>query len=260
MKPAERIRLLLGLSVVATLCAFGVSFWLHWPWLRGEHDRLEPAYRVLIWSGDTATLLWLVWFGIRYSILRYPLPKAAGGDAETRYLVASLLVAFGIDLAITAITAYDEETGRRRALQVQGQIVGGRPTVNGHKAYIACRFQDQAGVWRESHLQVVLPNQPQGVRNAVQVGRLPVPVLVSYDPQWPQRCWLDGFDNQEDNRLHWMSASFLLFQVLSMPLALQFGVWKTAGGAIPLYKVIPLWAELLPFFLAAMAKFCEGEC
>jgi hypothetical protein len=260
MKPHAKIRLLLGLAVAATLLAFGAGLLVHWPWLRAEHDRLQPAWRILIWFADAAALLWVIWFGVNYSILGRRLPDARSGDPEFRYLLASLLVAFGVDMATTAATAYEEETGHARAIQAAGQIVEGRPTMNGQKAYVQCQFQDRAGVWHESRLQVGLRDQPPAVRDAIRQGRLPVPVVVTYDPDWPQRCWLDGFNNEEDNRIHWMSASFLLFQGICMPLALKYGVWKTAAGRIPLYKVIPLWAELVPFFLAAAAKFCEGEC
>jgi hypothetical protein len=260
MKTPMKIRLLLGLAVLATLLAFGVGLTVHWPWLRAEHDRLEPAWRLLIWCTDAAALLWVIWFGVNYSILGQRLPDARSGDPEFRYLLVSLLGAFAVGVATTVATAYNEQAGGARAVQAAGQIVGGRPTWNGRKAYVVCRFQDRGGMWHEGRLQVGLSGQPQAVRDALRPGGLPAPVLVTYDPDWPQRCWLAGFNNEEDNRIYWMEASFLLFQGLCLPLALRFGVWKTAVGRIPLYKVIPLWAGLTPFLLAAVAKFCEGEC
>jgi hypothetical protein len=259
MNAHVKIRLLVGLAVLATLLAFGGGLFVHWPWLRAEQDRLEPAWQILIWFADAVALLWVVWFGVNYGILGRPLPGARSGDPEWRYLLASFLVAFGFDAAITVATAAEEGAAPARALQVAGQVVGGRPTVNGRKAYLLCRFQDQAGAWHESHLQVGLSDQPPAVQDAIRRGQFPVPVLVNYDPHWPRRCWLAGFNNEDDNRLHWMSFSFLLFQGICLPLALRYGVWKTSAGWIPLYKVIPLWAELTPFFLAAAAKFCEGE-
>jgi hypothetical protein len=259
MTPHAKIRRLVGLAVLATLSAFGTGLFVHWPWLRAEQDRLEPVWRLLIWCADAVALLWVVWFGVAYGLLGRPLPDARSGDPEWWYLLASFLVAFGCDAAITVATAVEEETGPARAVQVAGQVVGGRPTVNGRKAYLLCRFQDGAGAWHESHLQVGLWDQPPAFRDALRQGQFPLPVLVNYDPQWPQRCWLAGFNNEDDNRLHWMSLSFLLFQGLCLSLALWYGVWKTPAGWLPLYKVIPLWAELTPFFLAAVCKFCEGE-
>src|SRR5581483_3349112 len=122
----------------ATLLVLGFGLFVHWPWLQAEHDRLEPARRILIWSADAAALWWFVWFGVRYGFLGRPIPDALSREWESRSLLAGLLVAFGVDLAITAVTAWDEETGPARALPAAGQIVGGRPTVNGHKAYVVC--------------------------------------------------------------------------------------------------------------------------
>src|SRR5262245_20129842 len=220
MKRSVKIRLLLGLAVIATLLAFSVGLFVHWPWLRAEHDRLTPAWSILIWCADAAALLWVIWFGVNHSILGQVLPDAQSGDPEFRYLLASLFVAFAVDVATTAATAYNEQAGGRRAIQAAGQIVGGRPTRNGRKAYLVCRFQDRNRVWHEGHLQVRLLNQPPAVQDDLRQGRLPVPVVVRYDPYWPPRCWLAGFDNQEDNRIHCMSACFLIFQGFCMPVAL----------------------------------------
>jgi hypothetical protein len=259
MKPHPRIRLLLALAVAGTLLACGIGVVVQWPWLVAEHDRLTPLFRILIWFSDGAALLWVIWFGIYYCIFGRPLPSSCSPDPEVRYLVGSLLIAFTVDVAATQTSASDEEAGHARAVPTAGQIVGGRPTMNGEVAYVVCRFQDQLGVGHDSRLQISLADQPPPVRDAIQGGRFPVPVPITYDPEWPQRCWLVGFDDQENTRLHWMSASCLLFQALCMPMTLKYGVWTTAAGRIPLYKVIPLWADLTPFFLAAVAKFCIGE-
>ena len=117
---------------------------------------------------------------------------------------------------------------RPGAVRVAGNIVGGRPTVSGEKAYLVCRFQDQNGAWHDSHLQVGLAGQPPAIQDAIRQGRFPLPVAVSYDPHWPPRCWLDGFNNQEDNRLHWASAANLLFQGLCLPVVARCWAWPRA--------------------------------
>jgi hypothetical protein len=260
MGSRTKARWLLSILVATTLLAFGIGLWIHWPWLRAEQHRLEPVSGVLIWSGDAAAFFWFVWFGILHCLLGYPLPDVSSRDVEFRYLLVSLLGAIAVDVAITGFTAYHELSAKRRTVRVRGEIVDGRPTVNEKKAYLVCRFRDRQGVWHESHHQVGLADQPPPIQDALRQGRFPVPALLSYDRDWPQRCWLVGFNNEEDNRLHWMSFAFLMFQGFCLPVALKFGVWKTGAGIVPLYKLVPLWAQLTPFFLAAVAKFCEGEC
>lgn len=254
-----KTRRLVGIIVGTTLLAFFFSLWVHWPWLEAEHHRLEPATRVLIWSGDGAALFWLVWFGIRHCLLGHPLPDSFFADAERRYLLMSLLGAIAIDMAITGFTTYREISGESRKVLVRGEIIGGRPTVNEEKAYIVCRFQDMGQAWHESHHQVRLADQPLPIREAIRLARFPIPIHISYDQDWPRRCWIAKFNNEDDNRLYVASFSFLLFQLIGLPWALKLGVWKTEMGVVPLYKMVPLWAQLTPFFLAAVGKFCEGE-
>jgi hypothetical protein len=260
MGSQTKTRRLLSIIVGATLLAFVFSLWVHWPWLEAEHSRLEPATRMLIWSGDVAALLWFVWFGVRYCLLGHPLPDTFPGDAERRYVLVSLLGAIAIDVAISGITAYHEVSGEnRKKVIVPGEIIGGRPTINGVQAYIVCRFLDSGGVLHESHHQVRLEDQPLPIREAIRLARFPIPVHISYDHDWPQRCWIAKFDNEDGNRLYFLSLSFLTFQLVFLPLALTYGVWRTEEGVVPLYEMVPLWAQLTPFFLAAAGKFCIGE-
>src|SRR5947209_614712 len=102
----------LRLLFLGTLAVLGFSVWVHWPWLRAENSRLESRNLVLIWTADAASLCWFLWFGIRYCLLPYALPSGAGyRDPGVRYLLISFLIAFGIDLAVTIHTAWNEEIG-----------------------------------------------------------------------------------------------------------------------------------------------------
>lgn len=255
----EKTRRLLSIIVGGTLLTFVFSLWVHWPWLEAEHHRLEPATRILIWSGDATALIWFLWFGLRYCLLGHPLPNTSPGNAEYLYVLVSLLGAIAIDVAISGITAYHEVSGESRKVMVRGEIIGGRPTMNEELAYIDCRFQDTGQAWHESHHRVGLADQPLPIREAIRLARFPIPVHISYDRDWPQRCWIAGFNNDNGNRLHDMSLCFLVFQLVCLPAALMFGVWKTGEGIVPLYKMVPLWAQLTPFFLGAVAKLCMGE-
>jgi hypothetical protein len=252
-----RVRLQLGLGVLAALGAVAIGVWVHWPWLRAEHGRLPPTLAAGIWAADAVAILWLIWFGVRYAVIGWARPADCGATSR-RAVAAGLVLAMGIDLGSALVVAAGEMAGRERAVMTPGEIVGGRPTANWEKAYVQCRFQTPDGALHETWLQVRLTGQPAAVQ-AVAGRQFPIPVRVWYDPDWPPRCWLDGFNNQEDNRLHWMSLAFLVFQALGLPVALMYGDWRTAAGSVPLYQVIPVAAELLPFFLAAVAKFGEGE-
>jgi hypothetical protein len=254
-----RIRAILGLAVLATLLAFGSCLAVHWPWLRAEHDRLEPAWGLLIWSADVASLLLLIWFGIKYSVLGRVLPDAPSANREFRHVLIGLTLAIVVDLVITAIAGYKEFVAEERAVRAAGQIVGGRLSVNGSVGYVECQFQDENGASHHGRVQIWMGSQPSVAGNAIRQSAFPIPVRLRYDPEWHARCWLDGFGGQESNRFHFLSASFLLFQVVFLPIAWKCALWKTPNGLIPLHSVIPIWAELLPFCLAGISKFCVGE-
>jgi hypothetical protein len=261
MEPHEKTRQLLGRLVVATLLALGFGLWVHWPWLWAEHQRLEPIYRALIWSGDAAAFIGLIWFWTRYCLLALPPPDTDSEPIVSRCLWLSLFAALWLDITITVLTAGQEQVGQEQAIEVQGAIIVGRPTMNGEKAYVTCRFWGEDQSWHESYHQIGLVDQPPPVRQAIQAGQFPLPTRIAYDPRWPARCWLVGFNNEENNRLHWMSASCILFQVLCnvMILALHYGTRNNRAGVVPLYNLIAPWGALTPFFLAALCKLLQGE-
>jgi hypothetical protein len=260
MRPEPNFRFALGLCVLATLLVLAGGLWVHWPWLRAEHSRLPPTLAVGIWAADGAALFGLAWFTIRYAVLGRTRPADQKRGARARLLLAAGLIwSHGIDLTSALLTASGESAGWARAAVADGQIVGGRPSVNGEKAYLLCRFQTPDGGWHEGWVHVHLAGQVPAVRGAVERGQFPVAVQVRYDPAWPPRCWLDGFNNQEENRLQWMSLSFLLFQTLAIPVAVAAGEWRTATGLVPVYQVFPLAASLVPFTLAALVKGLMGE-
>jgi hypothetical protein len=247
---------MVGLGVLGALTALAGSLWIHWPWLRAEHSRLPPTLAAGIWVADGLALAGLIWFGVRYSLLGWPGPPTRRSRLA---IAAGLILAMGVDLAAGLAVASGEVAGRDRAVVAAGQIVGGRPTVNGEKAYLRIGFQAN-GAWHESELQVRLADQPAAIQAAVEGGQFPIPVRVHYDPAWPPRCWLDGFHNEEDNRLHWLSLVFLLFQGIGVPFALLYGHPRLSGAVVPFAQAVPALAELVPLVLAASVKFAVGEC
>ena len=260
MRLADHPRLVVTLFLLALFGTLGFSIWCHWPWLVVEHCRLEPAKAVLVWFGDAAVVLWCVWFALRYCLLRCPLPSGPeNATREGRYVLTGLLLALGIDLAVTVLTTVEEARGSANTEAAAGQVVGGWAKANRKKAFLHCRFQDSQGLWQDGWLQVGISSQPALVREAIQDGRFPIPVGVRYDPMWPNRCWLVGYDNEEDNRIHYMSLCFLFFQGLTLPLAMWGRYWPTSEGVIPVYKVYPLLTETGLLFLSGVAKLLEGE-
>lgn len=238
----------------------GFSIWCHWPWLVVEHYRLEPMKAVLIWFGDIAVLLWCIWFTLRFCLLGYPLPSNPDNAVRKgRYVLVSLLVALGIDLTITVLTTIEEANGGAKAEATAGQIVEGRATVNKKKAFLHCRFQDTNGLWQDGWLQVGIRDQPAPVQQAIQAGQFPIPVTIRYDPSWPSRCWLIGYDNEEGNRIHFMSLCFLLFQGVTLPLVMWGRYWPTSEGVIPMHKVYPLLTEVGILLVSGVCKLLEGE-
>lgn len=245
----------LGLTVIAALVALATALGVHWPWLRAEHARLTPVLAAGLWAADGLALAGLLWVGLWYAALGRPAPPARSRLA----LAAAVAAALAVDLVSAVAVAHDEVAGWDRSVAVPGEIVGGRPTANGQKAYLMCRFQSPDGAWHQGELQVRLSDQPPAIRAAVAGGQFPIPVTVRYDPEWPPRCWLDGFYNEEDNRLQWMSLVFLLFQVLGVPVMFVCARGRGGPGLVVWAQAVPALAELVPFALVAAAKFGEGE-
>jgi hypothetical protein len=162
-------------------------------------------------------------------------------------------------LTITIVTTVEEAEGKASAQVTDGEIVAGRATVNKKKAFLHCRFQDTKGLWQDGWLQVGIEDQPAALRQAIEAEQFPIPVRIIYDPNWPSRCWLVGYNNEEDNRIHYMSFCFLFFQGLTLPLVMRGPYWTTSAGAIPLYKVYPLLTEIGVLLVAGVCKFLEGE-
>jgi hypothetical protein len=257
MQLNPRVRRRVGLGVVGALMALAGALWIHWPWLRAEHARLPPTLAAGMWVADGLAVAGLIWFGVRYAVLGRP---GRPSRPSRLALAIGLVLTMGVDLAAGLAVAAGEVAGRDRAVATAGQIIGGRPTVNGEKAYLRVGFQDANGAWRESELQVRLADQQAPIQAAVAGGQFPIPVSVHYDPDWPPRCWLDGFNNEEDNRLYWLSMVFLLFQGIGVPIALLYGHPRLAGATVPLAQAVPAVAELVPLALAAAVKFAVGEC
>ncbi len=243
-----------------TLTLLAFSAWVHWPWLWAENSRLDPISRFLVWSSDVYSVLLLIWLVLRHYLVTVDAEhRASPALPGSRWLIAGLVLAWGTDLAVTLYTAYEESAGHAAAERVTGAITAGRLSRSGQVGYVSCRFQDRGGRWHLSHHQVGLSGVPAPTVRAIQAGAFPLPVQIDYDPRRPERCWIDGFNNEDGNRLHWMSACCLLFQGILVPCSAVVGVWFVRVGSIPLYRVLPFAAAMVPFVLGAACKFLIGE-
>jgi hypothetical protein len=250
-----------GLVVLGTLVLLVLGILGNWPWLMTEHARLEPVQHWLIWAADGTALLWTLWFGLWHGVLGKPVPAGPATDRAFRWVLLTLLAGMAVDVSVTAASAYQEAAGYRRAvLSPQAELTGGRPSLNGHLAYVTCRFQDQAGDWHESHLSLELNRHPPGLGAAIRAGQFPVPVSIKYDPDWPPRCWPSPTSRGEHQPLFLLSLCALLFQgLLTFATVAVYRQGRPSAWRVPLYKFVPVWGIMLPLCCGAVGKLLEGE-
>ena len=248
------------LAVLGTLGLLAVGVGGNWPWLVTEVTRLDPAHRVLIWAGEGTALLWVLWAGLWYGVLGRP-PRPTGlGRAGLVWVAVTLGVGMAADVATTALSAYQEAEGKGRAVAaVRAELTDGRTSANGEYAYVSCRFQDRQGAWHDSRIDLQLVGHRPALDVAVRAGQYPIPADVTYDPEWPPRCWIApaGFD--EHQPIYLLSLCGLLFQGMLIVMAVAYR-WKPEAAAwFPLEMFVPVWGLLLPLGCGAVGKALLGE-
>lgn len=159
----------------------------------------------------------------------------------------------------------DDIAGRDRAVLVGGEIVANSKwtTVAAHGYFIEVAFNDQNGNPRRGFFHVVenkqkgfvlkLPNDlKQGLRN----GKIPSPIALYYDPEWPERNWLadangELIDNYRD-RLYYFGVCISVVQLVAVLLfALVLRSFLNSHQRLPwwydVHKALPLMVLALLF-------------
>jgi hypothetical protein len=251
----------IALLVLGTLFLLALGVWGNWPWLTIEHARLEPLQAWLLWAADGTAVAWAVWFGLWYGLLGKPVPTGPVAGRTFWWVLLTLLVGLVVDAAVTAVSAYREETGRERAVAApRAELTGGRTSLNGDLAYVECRFQDQNGNWHESLMSLSLNRHPPALGAAIRAGQFPIPVQIKYDPDWPPRCWPEPAPDGEHQPLYLLSLCVLLFQgLLTFGAAACYWKGEWPAGSVPIYQFVPVWGVMLPLCCGALGKFLSGE-
>jgi hypothetical protein len=237
--------------------AAGVALWCHWPFLAREHARLEPWKSVLVWSSDAVAALAFVWFGLTYLLLGRPLP--VGPDPGGRFdcghvlLIAAFALSLGCDGLVSWWIVADEEAARARAQVAVGEIVGCRRPTRAGNTWLHCRFTDARGDCYDAELAVGGLGEPEAARR-LRLGLFPIPVRIAYDPDWPDRNWLQELRAQRGDTLHDMSLVLVLVQVLVCLPRVVLGVcnWQTPEGVIPLYTILPFLVNVGTLFTVGL--------
>ena len=254
-------RLRANLLALGTLLLLPFAFWGIWPWLATEHARLDPVQQWLIWAGDGTAILWTVWFGLWHGVLGKPFPAGRAKDRGFRWVLLTLFTGLAADGIGTATNAYQEGAGYAGRVQSPlAELTGGRTSEKGGRAYMACRFQDQAGGWHTSRLSFSLNKPHPALEAIIRGGQFPVPVQIKYDPDWPKRCWLMPELVEEHQPLFFLSIIILVFQILLMICALgHYWFLRPLIGRMPIYQFVPVWGVITPMCCVGLLAAYLGE-
>lgn len=237
--------LVVGWLLAAVAFLFGLSVFA--PYLQREHRRIYDWQIVLVWAGDGVSCLWFLYFGVKYIVLARPLPSQRSERRFGREFVlvtTSLAAGLAADLAISLGIMRQEKEAYQRGEVVGGEVLAFERFQNPTRPWVGwrleCAFRDRTGVTHDVVFVVRGMELPPQTLNWLNRGRLPAPVPIRYDPQFPNRNWLASMSDDWGNRLHWMSLALLFFQFGFIALLAFSGwVWETPEGCVPLDKVLP---------------------
>ena len=248
------------LAVLGTLGLLAVGVGGNGPWLATEMTRLDPGHRVLIWAGEGTALVWVVWAGLWYGVLGHP-PRPTGlGRTGLIWVIVTLSIGMAADVATTVLSADQEREGKGRAVAARrAELTDGRTSVNREYAYVSCRFQDQRGGWHDSRIDLQLTGHRPALDAAVRAGRYPIAVEITYDPEWPPRCWIVPAGVEEHQPIHLLSVCGLLFQGMLIVVVVVYRLQPDSSAWFPLEVFVPVWGILLPLACGAVGKGLLGE-
>jgi hypothetical protein len=262
--PWLSVRARLAVLWVVLAVLLGVGVWFHWPFFVREHRRMEPWKGVLIWSSETVALLGFLWFGYTHLLRRRPFPH--GPDPDVSWFDREhciVLACFVLGLAIDGFVSWRawraEDDGLRRAEVVVGEIVDYDGEEETGYFVIHCCFHDLRGREYRTDFPLVRIGEPEAKRR-LHARQFPIPIRIAYDPQWPDRNWLDECRHERGERLDELSMCNLLLQAFFLPyLLFSKGVWRTPEGIVPVYKLAPLLAVVFMLTLTVVMFTLMGR-
>jgi hypothetical protein len=244
--------------------ALAVGVFWNWPWLATEHARLEPWEIPLVWLTLIVALFWYLQYWIYCCTLDLR-PNAPGREEEPRkerlgLVLASFAIGIAIDVAVTLLTVYEENSTFQNASRADAQVISARARrfrESGVMFYIEARFQDAHGAWHDVVFTSDNSKPPPQLRSDLLAGAMPKKLAILYDPGRPARNWIEGTPDLGYNRLYLMSLSVTLFTGLLAFLLIRLR-WDKPGAGFPSEKVGPLLAAALVLFLSGMGKALIG--
>jgi len=239
-----------------------------WSWLVIEHQRLEPLEVLEFWASAFIACFWYLYFGIRRLFLADQTDGRGDEYVTSRLSLWLVTVTFTLgvafDLTVAIRMHFAERAALARAVQVEGQLTDATVVHYGRnkqgKTFIlSCRFQDRGKAWHSPTFvlhETLHHAVPPAIVHAVNLGRLPCPIRVAYDPERPTRSWAVGDPDPHGNRLPMAGFSF---QVCSFVVALNLIAFahKMRTFFVPV-EVAPFVGVTIPLFVLGVVRLLTG--
>jgi hypothetical protein len=252
---------LFGLAVLA------FTLYVNRAWLIEEHRRMEPWRIACIWLNDATAVFWYLWFGLRYALLgRSPQPRSW----ELPLVLVTSGLSLAIDLAITFDEMRHEQERFAAARETDGWIVAAEPMElcrGDVKRYtLTARYADAAGATHELTYTMGSSFVPRDLKGQLAAGGFPIPVRMSYDPDWPPRSWITPIGLHSGERLYNLSLIIQIVQALALlgmaglarDLYRRGDAAAEAGTFVNLYRMWVFAAVLVPLSLVTFCWLVVG--
>jgi hypothetical protein len=214
--PSRTWAILGFLILIAGVFAFAWA----WPYLRTEHRRIEPWRIVFICAADVVSLLWFinalvsVWM---WGEAARPPSTQSNSRRAAWFAIGSLVAAIALDAFHTYSALQLEDDAFTRAVTAPAIVYAGSTQMRKQDVWytLNLRFTDHKGVEHDEQVRLWHPigaTFPSGLqKDKLESGKefkYPFPATVRFDPQWPNRCWIDGssLTNHTRGMFQWMLA------------------------------------------------------
>jgi hypothetical protein len=262
---ANKRWLAIFLLVTIGLVAFGM--WSMWPYSQQQEKRLEAWKGWLIWVFDVQSMIWFLRVFYVYFVAGRPLNDDGPRPHPGPWIIGTLLAGFAIDAVASVAVLMGERASYHHAVTTTGTVthlaVGHERPVNKYK--VTFEFQDKAGQLHSSFATIRHSGGgfPEGISEATWDNlkkRQPgFTIGVAYDPDWPDRCWLQevGFNWSEffSEDLSGLSLVFLVAQLMMMP-GFLFDAFsrRECRWWLQVYEGFPLAIEAVLLALAGLYR------